>query len=95
MKVRIFVRESGKSFEGGHFGGKPVDFEAMPRVGDHVAHPDEKAWLRVDIVAIGCGPNPKHELYVTKVDQPHVVRCVEVEGAQRGEDDAFDSHVGR
>ena len=71
MKARIFVREGNGKYEG-HFGGQPVEFEALPRVGDHVSHPDVREWLYVDIVAVTVGGKP-HEVYATKVDQQHAV----------------------
>ena len=91
MKALIFVREGGGKYEGGHFGGQPVELEALPRAGDYVAHPDVREWLRVNLVAVTVGGKP-HELYTTKVDQRATV-----EDAQRpdNEDDVYDQLGGR
>ena len=75
MKIRIFVRKLGGQYEGGHFGGTPVDFEALPHVGEFVSHKDSKPWLRVDIVAQGVAGAP-HEIYVTEVDQLKTVQAL-------------------
>jgi hypothetical protein len=77
MRARIFVREPGKKYEGGHFGGKPVEFETLPRVGDHLSHPDVPEWLCVDIAVVSAAVESKYVFYVTKVKEPDVVKAAE------------------
>jgi hypothetical protein len=77
MKVRVFVREMGKKYEGGLWGSVPVEIEVLPRVGDHVAHQDCRELLRVDIVIVSTLRSKPHAIYVTKVDEKAVVEAAQ------------------
>jgi hypothetical protein len=74
MRTRIFVRERGQKYDGGGLASVPVEMEILPRLGDHVAHPDERELLRVDVVVVSASKKNPHKLYVTKVSEEDVVK---------------------